>query len=136
MQLKWLYKAAQDRKSKGFTIQDLVHEIRDALAKKGLAFKSKMDFIKEIRASRVNIRKSFRKFKRFKRKPFKFKPSRKMFYKHVSLSYLFLRKNKSFPRSVKTTYNKRYKQRIMDLQEYREIFEFKRIKNLNDAQST
>jgi len=64
--IRWLYKAAQARKYKGFTIKDLVHEIRDALAFKGLAFKSKIELVKEIRAARVNLRKSFRKFKKFK----------------------------------------------------------------------
>jgi hypothetical protein len=58
-----------------------------------------------------------------------------MFYKmYLYLTYFLERQKLS--RSVRTTYNKRYKERIMCPQEYREIFEFpKRIKNLNHAKA-
>jgi len=66
--IRWLYKAAQDKTSKAFRVQDLVDEIFDTLHQKGRAFKSKLDLVKEIRESRVNLRKSYRKFKKFQRK--------------------------------------------------------------------
>jgi len=69
--IRWLLKAARERTSKSFRPTDLVDEINDTLKKRGLAYKSKMDVIKDIRDARVNLQKSFRKFKRFKPKVFK-----------------------------------------------------------------
>lgn len=61
--IKWLLKAARERTSKSFVVNDLVNEINDTLKNQGRAFKSKIDLIKEIREARVNLRKSYRKFK-------------------------------------------------------------------------
>jgi len=71
--IKWLLKAARERTTKSFIANDLVNEIRDTLKKQGRAFKSKRDLIKEIRDARVNLRKSYRRFKNKKYKFTKFK---------------------------------------------------------------
>jgi len=70
--IRWLYKAAKEKTSKSFDTQLLVNEIKDTLLSKGRAYKSKLDLIKEIRKSRVNLRK------RFKRNFFKYKFKRKV----------------------------------------------------------
>jgi len=66
--IRWLYKATQDRNPKAFLIRELVDEIYDTLKEEGRAFKSKLDLIKLIRESRVNLRKRFRRFK-YTKKP-------------------------------------------------------------------
>jgi len=61
--IKWLYKGAIDRKPKAFSIHELVQEIYDTLKKDSRAFKSKLDLIKLIRESKVNLRKKWKKIK-------------------------------------------------------------------------
>jgi len=66
--IRWLLQAAQERTNKSFVATDLVGEIRDTLKKRGRAYKSKVDLIKEIREARVNLHKKFRRFKRIQKK--------------------------------------------------------------------
>lgn len=67
--IRWLYNGAKERQNK-IQSNHLVNEVKDILVKKGRAFKSKLELIKDIRKSRVNIRKKFKRFNKFEnRKP-------------------------------------------------------------------
>jgi ribosomal protein S7 len=67
--MRWILSAARERsKHQHLTANSLVEEIKETLKKKGRAFKSKRDLIKEIRDARVNLRKSFRRHKWIKKK--------------------------------------------------------------------
>jgi len=61
--LKWLCNAARERAIRTFKSKYLALEIKDTLKNRGRAFKSKLDLIKLIRESRMNLRKKFYKAK-------------------------------------------------------------------------
>jgi ribosomal protein S7 len=66
--IKWLYKGAKDRNPRAFSIYELVNEIADTLTKDSRAYKYKLDLIKGIRESKVNLKKTFKKLKYKKNK--------------------------------------------------------------------
>jgi len=57
--INWLLKAVRDKTKKSIVANDIVAELKDVHNHQGLAFKSRLNLIKEIRAARVNLRRRF-----------------------------------------------------------------------------
>src|ERR1700722_10797802 len=57
--INWLLKAVRDKTKKSIVANDIVAELKDVSNHQGLAFKARLNLIKEIRAARVNLRRRF-----------------------------------------------------------------------------